>query len=180
MRRHCTTPWGIRTDLDGRTTRERLWAVGEVACTGVHGANRLASNSLLEGLVFADRVARALTEGPEAAWNADSIGQGGAEYSGRTRFESSQCRSRLRALREQMRQITTADVGLTRTEGRLTHAKRALGRVARQIPPGAWRTANQVLVARLITQAARRRRESREGAPAPRLPAAGPGRGSTA
>jgi L-aspartate oxidase len=60
---------GIRTDLDGRTTRERLWAVGEVACTGVHGANRLASNSLLEGLVFADRVARALAEGPETAWN---------------------------------------------------------------------------------------------------------------
>jgi len=51
---------GIRTDLDGRSTREGLWAVGEVACTGVHGANRLASNSLLEGMVFADRVARAL------------------------------------------------------------------------------------------------------------------------
>ncbi len=47
---------GVRTDLEGRTTRAGLWAVGEVACTGVHGANRLASNSLLEGLVFADRV----------------------------------------------------------------------------------------------------------------------------
>src|SRR4029434_7656523 len=55
---------GIRTDLDGRTTREKLWAVGEVARTGVHGANRLASNSLLEGLVFADRVARAVAETP--------------------------------------------------------------------------------------------------------------------
>ena len=49
---------GVRTDLEGRTSRAGLWAVGEVACTGVHGANRLASNSLLEGLVFADRVAR--------------------------------------------------------------------------------------------------------------------------
>ncbi|HSE44269.1 MAG TPA: hypothetical protein VLA89_02960, partial [Gemmatimonadales bacterium] len=66
-------------------------------------------------------------------------------------------------LRDQMRQIMTSDVGLTRTEARLTHAKRALGLVARQIPPGAWRTANQVLVARLIAQAARRRRESRGG-----------------
>jgi aspartate oxidase len=51
---------GIQTDLEGRTTKPGLWAVGEVARTGVHGANRLASNSLLEGLVFADRVGRAL------------------------------------------------------------------------------------------------------------------------
>ena len=53
---------GVRTNLEGRSTREGLWAVGEVACTGVHGANRLASNSLLEGMVFADRVARALLQ----------------------------------------------------------------------------------------------------------------------
>ena len=53
---------GIQTDLEGRTTKPGLWAVGEVARTGVHGANRLASNSLLEGLVFADRAGRALAE----------------------------------------------------------------------------------------------------------------------
>src|SRR5918995_1292075 len=51
---------GIQTDLEGRTTKPGLWAVGEVARTGVHGANRLASNSLLEGLVFADRAGRSL------------------------------------------------------------------------------------------------------------------------
>ncbi|MGA7856513.1 MAG: FAD-binding protein, partial [Terracidiphilus sp.] len=56
---------GIRTDLDGRTNLRGLYAAGEAACTGVHGANRLASNSLLEGLVFGARAAKAmLDDGP--------------------------------------------------------------------------------------------------------------------
>ncbi len=54
---------GVRTDLYGRTSVEGLFAVGEAACTGVHGANRLASNSLLEGLVFAERAVEAMTSG---------------------------------------------------------------------------------------------------------------------
>jgi L-aspartate oxidase len=54
---------GVATDLDGATTVPRLWAAGETACTGVHGANRLASNSLLEGLVFAARVVDAILAG---------------------------------------------------------------------------------------------------------------------
>ncbi|MFZ0661987.1 MAG: L-aspartate oxidase [Acidobacteriaceae bacterium] len=53
---------GVRSDLDGRTSLSRLYAAGEVACTGVHGANRLASNSLLEGLVFGARAASAMRE----------------------------------------------------------------------------------------------------------------------
>ena len=51
---------GITTDLDGRSTLRGLYAAGETACTGVHGANRLASNSLLEGLVFGARAANAM------------------------------------------------------------------------------------------------------------------------
>jgi L-aspartate oxidase len=58
---------GVRTDVDGRTSLKRLYAAGEVACTGVHGANRLASNSLLEGLVFGARAARVMREEPELA-----------------------------------------------------------------------------------------------------------------
>ncbi len=61
---------GIRSDIDGKTTLPRLYAVGETCCNGVHGANRLASNSLLESLVFAKRAAIDITEGYAPA-NAD-------------------------------------------------------------------------------------------------------------
>src|SRR5207244_9116996 len=54
---------GIITDLDGASALPGLWACGEVACSGVHGANRLASNSLLEGMVFAPRVVEAIDAG---------------------------------------------------------------------------------------------------------------------
>src|SRR5207247_5223887 len=53
---------GIRTDLHGLSTVDGLYACGEAACTGVHGANRLASNSLLEGLVFGRRIAATIVE----------------------------------------------------------------------------------------------------------------------
>ena len=76
---------GVRTDLDGRATVRGLYAAGEAACTGVHGANRLASNSLLEGLVFGTRAAKAMLEDalpwleaegrPEEAGTLDEAGE---------------------------------------------------------------------------------------------------------
>jgi L-aspartate oxidase len=66
---------GVVTDLDGRTSIAGLYAAGEVACTGVHGANRLASNSLLEGLVFGARAGEVMGEAPRArgAWAAGRL-----------------------------------------------------------------------------------------------------------
>jgi L-aspartate oxidase len=64
---------GVKTDLDGRTTMPGLYAAGEAACTGVHGANRLASNSLLEGLVFGARAAKAMLADGASGERADQM-----------------------------------------------------------------------------------------------------------
>jgi L-aspartate oxidase len=64
---------GVRTDLDGRASIPGLFAAGEVACTGVHGANRLASNSLLEGLVYGTRAARAMRDEMQSRKSASAV-----------------------------------------------------------------------------------------------------------
>jgi L-aspartate oxidase len=147
---------GVRTDLDGHASLAGLWAVGECASTGVHGANRLASNSLLEGLVFADRVARSLPpEGTPAPLAAHPVpGEGASDVAPTPASES---------IRAEMRALMTADVGLQRTEASLLRAEEALAELTRRVPSGDWRTVNQLLVATLITRAARGRRESRGG-----------------
>jgi aspartate oxidase len=147
---------GVQTDLEGRTTKFRLWAVGEVARTGVHGANRLASNSLLEGLVFADRAGRALARALRSTSGELPLKPG-------TLVEESGADDQCEEIRSAMRQLMTADVGLQRSEASLLHAEQELARLTRATPPDAWRTHNQLMVATLITSAARRRRESRGG-----------------
>jgi L-aspartate oxidase len=77
---HCG---GIVTDLNGASSLPGLWAAGEVACTGVHGANRLASNSLLEGMVFGPRVVEAIgrgTDGPEPSGAMRAVLEGGDSH----------------------------------------------------------------------------------------------------
>jgi L-aspartate oxidase len=145
---------GVRTDLEGRTNRAGLWAAGEVASTGVHGANRLASNSLLEGLVFADRLARALPPGTPGDEAGSRRATGARDFPAPAESEP---------IRAEMRAVMTADVGVVRTEASLLHAERVLEGLITRAHPEDWRTRNQLLVATLITRAARRRRESRGG-----------------
>ena len=150
---------GIATDLAGRSTTPGLWAVGEVAWTGVHGANRLASNSLLEGVVFADRVARGLAAERDQWAGAHALLRPAPDAH---RFAGSADKGQ-EEVRAELRRVMTADVGVERSEASLARAGRALAALMAAAPAGAWRTRNQLLVARLIVQAARRRRETRGG-----------------
>ena len=87
---------GVRTDLSGRTSLPRLFAAGEAACTGVHGANRLASNSLLEGVVFGARAGRAMREcagapPPTIVSKPERVGPSGLPQSEIQRIAWEQC-----------------------------------------------------------------------------------------
>jgi L-aspartate oxidase len=145
---------GVVTDLDGRTTVEGLWAVGEVARTGVHGANRLASNSLLEGLVFADRAARALSSTAPLRPPAPATVASGLD---------SDVDDRAGPTRRKMRETMTQYVGLQRTEASLARAHQVIADLEAETPAAAWRTRHQLLVCRLILRHATQHRESRGG-----------------
>jgi L-aspartate oxidase len=179
---------GVATDASGRTSLPGLWACGEVASTGVHGANRLASNSLLEALVFGARAAddiaarapecRALAHATVRHLRARLSGAlpnpaeapSVPEFTGvdvgtqdsqlRTTPDSSQ-HTRILALEHRIRTLMWNRVGLVRTEEGLDEAAQALDAIGRAGPEG--ESGNLLLVAQAITTAARERRESRGG-----------------
>jgi L-aspartate oxidase len=160
---------GISTDLAGRSTRTGLWACGEVASTGVHGANRLASNSLLEGLVFADRVARDIEESGRVTLELPEELEHSTPERDHAGPDAAQSETRAA-----LRRIMTRDVGVQRSEASLLQAEHELSDLNDDTPRQAWRTRNQLLVARLITRAALERRESRGGHARLDYPAAPP------
>jgi aspartate oxidase len=147
-----------------------LYAAGEVACTGVHGANRLASNSLLEGLVFGARAAVAMTETPKAAGlkpdrvGAWDLGLGASRV--RNMGASKLAPSPEPLAPSEVRDLMWRAVGLFRTRERLAEAVDALERSSVGPAPATadeWRHHNLLTVARLIARAALRREESRGG-----------------
>lgn len=150
---------GIRTDLAGRSTVAGLYAAGECASTGVHGANRLASNSLLEGLVFADRAGHEIDRDLAAVARAPgSLAPAPSDYDG-----GADDRPESKALLARMRSVLTREVGVVRTEPGLAEAELTLADLLARAPSGAWHTADQLRVAAMIARAARGRRESRGG-----------------
>jgi L-aspartate oxidase len=158
---------GVAVDLDARTTVPGLWAIGEVACTGVHGANRLASNSLLEGVVFAMRAAAAITTDLAAAPTWPSKPPFVGEYLPALAHDVLVADP---ALRPTLQTLMWERAGLYRDESGLAKATEQLqaladGATSAQMAPtaAAYETGNMVLVAQLIVAAARARHESRGG-----------------
>jgi L-aspartate oxidase len=145
---------GIITDLAGRSSMERLYACGEVSRTGVHGANRLASNSLLEGLVFAERVARDAVNQPKLPrvprrgdWTVTPLRDKGAAQ----------------VAADEIRRVMWEHVGIARDGKGLTAARKSLDALRARLTEGMTEELNMVDTARLIVASALKRRESRGG-----------------
>ncbi|MFF4578342.1 L-aspartate oxidase [Streptomyces sp. NPDC001389] len=152
---------GVRTDLHGRTTVPGLYACGEVACTGVHGANRLASNSLLEGLVFAERIAEDIaSRAPEGSGPGIPVPATGPLQPATARYE--------------VQRIMTQGAGVVRSAESLREAAEALETLyttalgeleahGKTAEPGVdtWEATNLLCVARVLVAAAQRRAETR-------------------
>jgi len=150
---------GVTTDLEGRTSLPGLYAAGEVASTGVHGANRLASNSLLEGLVFGERVARQLVH-PVAGC---TLAPGRLV---RLDWPAGAGRDDQRGAIDRVRDILWDDVGIVRTGGGLRSGLEELAELGRSTEPSRSNdlpgpVANAVLTASLVARAALTRTESR-------------------
>jgi L-aspartate oxidase len=142
---------GVLTDLWGRSNVPGLYATGEVACSGVHGANRLASNSLLEGLVFSRRIA-AVLPGELRPWSKPAI-------DGRTQ-------GLVRgSVRRDLQEVMTDRVGVLRHATGLAEAAMLIDKLAGEttdeVNEGAWETTNLVTISAALTDAAALREETR-------------------
>ncbi len=142
---------GVRTDLVGRTSVPGLYACGETACTGVHGANRLASNSLLEGLVFSARIGSDLAAGlPTQRDPVEDTRPGGL-------LDPS--------VRGELARAMTDGAGVLRSAASLDATSKALDalaeRTSTEADPDAWEATNLHVVAGALVTAARLREESR-------------------
>ncbi|HEY2505409.1 MAG TPA: L-aspartate oxidase [Streptosporangiaceae bacterium] len=144
---------GVRTDLHGRTSVAGLYACGEAACTGVHGANRLASNSLLEGLVFAERIAVTLAAGDGMPEAASAVSDNRAP----SLLEAS--------IVTPLQALMSAKAGVLRSGDGLAEALAglaALGREETDKPDAeAWQATNLHLIATALVSAALARQETR-------------------
>lgn len=152
---------GVATDLDARTSVTGLFAAGEVACTGVHGANRLASNSLLEGLVFAARAASAMTGPLQAAAldSAEAVDLRLPPSATGTVPAAYEVRDLMWRSVGLLRSARGLDTAAARLEAWLAACEAAAG--ARRDDRELRRTTTLVTVGWLIARAALRRQESR-------------------
>jgi L-aspartate oxidase len=172
---------GVMTGVDGHTSVPGLYAAGEVACTGVHGANRLASNSLLEGLVFGLRLADTLARGsgtnndpvlPSRRAIAVPFARDAASYD--TLLGVQPGEEVIAQVRRALRQVMWQHVSLSRDEAGLLEARSRLDglrtEILARLPPrpagveddSAWQeTVSMLVVAELVIAAALQRRESR-------------------
>ncbi len=145
---------GVQTDEWGRTSVPGLWAAGEVAYTGLHGANRLASNSLLETVVFGARVAADIGRLERRPTTRINLIRSKA-----THLPDFGMRSEVLRM---IRTIMSRYVGVERDAAGLTHALQALGTIT-EAADGDPVVGNALITARLITECALRRKESRGG-----------------
>lgn len=158
---------GVATDLDGRTDIHRLYAAGETACTGLHGANRLASNSLLEALVYADRASAAAVKELRSVDKTPMDTPFAWDDTGVTDSDEVIVVSHNW---DEIRMLMWNYVGIVRSDKRLNRALRRIENILREIDEYYWNfritsdlieLRNLAILAELIIRSALQRRESR-------------------
>jgi L-aspartate oxidase len=146
---------GVCTDLDGASTLAGLWACGEAACSGVHGANRLASNSLLDGLVFGTRAVEAILAGKDGPERTGVLRNIEARFAPPSTPPVAAMGHA--PIRDELQRIMTRDAGVLRSAESLDRAAHSLAALHASDPE----EQNLLTVSRSLVRAAWERRESR-------------------